>query len=68
MIYCVVPPELGEDTFNRLVEHYKDNPNVKVILERRRAERRSKTPQDTQDHPARTLRDRRQKTPGSSGV
>ena len=32
MIYCVVPPELGEDAFRRLVEHYRDNPNVKVIM------------------------------------
>ena len=31
VIYCVVPPELGDDAFRRLVEHYKDNPNVKVL-------------------------------------
>ena len=35
MIYCVVPPELADDLFDRLVEYYKDNPNVKVILDRR---------------------------------
>jgi hypothetical protein len=40
VIYCVVPPELGEDAFRRLVEHYRDNPNVKVILDRRHGERR----------------------------
>lgn len=67
MIYCVVPPELGEDTFGRLVEHYKDNPSVKVILERRRSERRAKSPAGA-EHPARALRDRRQKTRGSSEV
>ena len=37
MIYCVVPPELGEDAYKRLVEHYRDNPNVKVIMDRRPA-------------------------------
>ena len=35
MIYCVVPPELEDELFVSLVEHYKDNPNVKVILDRR---------------------------------
>ena len=68
MIYCVVPPELGEDTFGRLVEHYKDNPSVRVILERRRSERRAKTPASDAEHSARALRDRRQKTRGSSEV
>jgi hypothetical protein len=41
VIYCVVPPELGEDAYLRLVEHYKDNPNVKVIVDRRHGERRT---------------------------
>ncbi len=41
MIYCVVPPELGEDAYRRLVEHYRDNPNVKVIMDRRHGERRT---------------------------
>jgi len=35
MIFCVVPPELADDLFDRLVEYYKDNPNVKVIVDRR---------------------------------
>ncbi len=35
MIYCVVPPELADDLYDRLVEYYKDNPNVKVIVDRR---------------------------------
>ncbi len=35
MIYCVVPPELEGELYDRLVEHYKDNPNVTVIVERR---------------------------------
>jgi hypothetical protein len=37
----VVPPELGEDAYRRLVEHYRDNPNVKVIMDRRTGERRT---------------------------
>lgn len=64
MIYCVVPPELGEDTYRKLVEHYKDNPNVTVIYERRKAERRK----DRSGGEQRTVRDRRQKTPRSFDV
>ena len=40
MIYCVVPPELGDQAYRRLVEHYKDNPNITVILDRRQGDRR----------------------------
>jgi hypothetical protein len=35
MIYCVVPPELEGELFDRLTEYYKDNPNVTVIVDRR---------------------------------
>ena len=35
MIYCVVPRELEAELYDRLVEHYKDNPNVEVIVDRR---------------------------------
>ena len=40
MIYSVVPPELGEEVYARLVERYKDNPNITVIMDRRKADRR----------------------------
>ncbi|MDQ3857899.1 MAG: hypothetical protein M3327_05545 [Actinomycetota bacterium] len=35
MIYCVVPPELEDELYDRLVQHYQDNPNVTVIVDRR---------------------------------
>ena len=35
MIYCVIPPELKDELFDRLVDHYRDNPNVEVIVDRR---------------------------------
>ena len=35
MIYCVIPPELEAELFDRLTEYYKDNPNVTVIVDRR---------------------------------
>jgi hypothetical protein len=59
MIYFVVPPELGEDVFQRLVERYQDNPNVQVIRERRQGERRT----DRSGGGGRELRDRRRRRP-----
>ena len=35
MIYCVIPRELEGDLYDKLVEYYKDNPNVTVIVDRR---------------------------------
>jgi hypothetical protein len=35
VIYCVVPPELEAELFDKLTEYYKDNPNVTVIVDRR---------------------------------
>jgi hypothetical protein len=35
MIYCVIPRELEGELFDRMVEYYKDNPNVTVIVDRR---------------------------------
>jgi hypothetical protein len=35
MIYCVIPRELEAELFDRMVEYYKDNPNVTVIVDRR---------------------------------
>jgi hypothetical protein len=65
VIYCVVPPELGEDAYRRLVEHYRDNPNVTVIMDRRHGERRSARSGGGD----RTTRDRRRRRlPGSFDV
>lgn len=35
MIYCVIPPELKTELYAKLVQYYKDNPNVEVIVDRR---------------------------------
>ena len=43
MIYCVVPRALEDELYERLVDYYKDEPSVTVILDRRvRGERRSR--------------------------
>ena len=40
MIYCVVPEELADELYDRLAKYYEDDPNVKVIIDRRKRERR----------------------------
>jgi hypothetical protein len=35
MIYCVIPRELTEELYDKMVDYYKDNPNVEVIVDRR---------------------------------
>lgn len=42
MIYSVVPRELADELYPKLVEHYADNPDVTVIVDRRKADRRSR--------------------------
>ena len=42
MIYCVIPRELEAELYPKMVEYYRDNPNVTVIVDRREgADRRS---------------------------
>ena len=42
MIYCVIPRELEGELYDKMVEYYKDNPNVTVIVDRREGEDRRK--------------------------
>ena len=63
MIYSVIPEELAPELYDRLVEYYKDDPNVKVIIDRRKSERRG--PGATEPSEQRTTRDRRRpRVPG----
>ncbi|HEY3020823.1 MAG TPA: hypothetical protein VGJ32_11555 [Solirubrobacteraceae bacterium] len=41
MIYCVVPAELADELYPKLSKYYEDDPNVKVIIDRRTSDRRS---------------------------
>ena len=66
MIYCVIPRELENELFTKMVEYYQDNPNVTVIVDRREGnERRSeKVPPELQEQ--RKTRDRRRpRVPGT---
>jgi hypothetical protein len=58
MIYCVVPEALEAELFDKLTSYYADDPNVTVIVDRRKSERR--TPHDDPaDVEQRETRDRR---------
>ncbi|HSC73835.1 MAG TPA: hypothetical protein VLB89_06685 [Gaiellaceae bacterium] len=61
MIYCVIPPELADELYAKMVEYYKDNPNVTVIIDRRKGpDRRSrKGAGDDAAREQRVIRDRR---------
>jgi hypothetical protein len=63
MIYSVVPEELAPELYEKLVEYYKDDPNVKVIIDRRKSERRARGEEHVAEH--RETRDRRRaRVPG----
>ena len=55
MIYCVVPQELAPELYDKLANYYSDDPNVEVIIDRRKGERRT----DTDGGGQRQVRDRR---------
>ena len=76
MIYCVVPEALADELYDKLVDYYKDDSNVKVIIDRRskdrrkerdrRGERRDNAAVEDEKIPRRTIRDRRnRRAPGS---
>jgi hypothetical protein len=59
VIYCVIPPELADELYDKMVEYYKDNPNVTVIVDRREgADRREGRPSPAIQE-KRQVRDRR---------
>ncbi len=43
MIYCVVPEALADELFDKLNHYYAEDPNVEVIVDRRKADRRDRT-------------------------
>jgi hypothetical protein len=42
VIYCVVPEALAEELFDRLTAYYAEDPNVSVIVDRRKGSRRER--------------------------
>jgi hypothetical protein len=65
VIYCVVPPELEAELFDKLVEYYRHKPDVTVIIDRRKGVdwRRG---QESRSDERRVTRDRRRaRVPGT---
>jgi hypothetical protein len=66
MIYCVIPPELEGELYEKMVEYYKDNPNVTVILDRREGpDRRAGRPAGEYMEQRETRDRRRARIPGT---
>ena len=61
----MIPPELEEELFDKMVEYYKDNPNVSVIVDRRKGPDRRRG-QSAPENEQREIRDRRRaRIPGT---
>jgi hypothetical protein len=64
VIYCVVPQALADELYDKLAKYYEDDPNVKVIVDRRESERR-RPGGKTESGESRQRRDRRRpRVPG----
>jgi hypothetical protein len=65
MIYCVVPKPLADELYPKLVEHYRNEENVTVIVDRREFDRRARRGMSVakasaaEGVPRRVIRDRR---------
>jgi hypothetical protein len=65
VIYCVIPRELADELYDKMVDYYKDNPNVTVIVDRREGADRRDAQDAAEFHEKRQTRDRRrQRIPG----
>ena len=66
MIFCVIPRELADELYDKMVEYYKDNPNVTVIVDRREGPNRRSGQDDAEFKDQREIRDRRRaRIPGT---
>jgi hypothetical protein len=61
VIYCVIPPELEAELYDKLVAYYADNPGVTVIVDRRAGPDRRQGPTIDEFTERRELRDRRRR-------
>jgi hypothetical protein len=56
VIYCVVPEDLADELLDKLTDYYADDPNVTVIVDRRKSSRRDR---NSSGGGQRAVRDRR---------
>ena len=59
VIYCVVPEALAGELLDKLSDYYADDPNVTVIVDRRKSSRRGPRPPAASGGGKREVRDRR---------
>jgi hypothetical protein len=62
MIYCVIPEVLADELYEKLAKYYENDPNVEVIVDRRKSERRAR---GSTGGGKREIRDRRRRRPGT---
>jgi hypothetical protein len=65
VIYCVVPPELEEEIYEKLRAYYEGNPNVEVIIDRRTGPDRRKGGSGSEEERRETRDRRRARAPGT---
>lgn len=61
MIYCVIPEEMADELYDKLATYYADDANVKVIIDRRKGERRTLETAEEAAEQQRIIRDRRRR-------
>jgi hypothetical protein len=62
----VIPRELADELYDKMVEYYKDNPNVTVIIDRREGNDRRQGEPPPEIKERRQTRDRRRaRAPGT---
>jgi hypothetical protein len=59
VIYCVVPQELVDELYDKLLAYYESNPDVTVIVDRRRGPDRRNMSGAAETDERRVTRDRR---------
>jgi hypothetical protein len=65
VIYCVVPPELEDEIYEKLRAYYEGNPNVEVIIDRRTGPDRRRDSAGAEDERRETRDRRRARAPGT---
>jgi hypothetical protein len=59
VIYCVIPEALEDELFEKMQTYYAADPNVEVIIDRRRSSRRTAGSDGSTESNQRVVRDRR---------
>ncbi len=59
MIYCVIPEALADELLAKMTDYYADDPNVEVIVDRRKSTRRRGGNDGSAAAEQRVIRDRR---------